>query len=147
MRPWCYLGGVIAAALLVPPAVAAETCSHKLLTSVDAELGPHNELLVHVKIDDQPETLLLDTGAVSSVMFENAVARLGLSRTSTRSTVFGVDGRPLDEMTSLPSLALGTAVSRGTQFPVSPAASGKRRRAAGRGLSAQLRCRDRSGGS
>jgi predicted aspartyl protease len=103
-----------------PAPALADGCSHRLFASAEAELGPYNQLLIHAKIDDQPVMLALDTGAAASVMFENAVDRFSLTRTITPSSVVGIDGRPLDLVTSVPSLAVGNAVSRGTLFPVAP---------------------------
>lgn len=108
------------AAFWVDTSHAATDCALKQIASIPAEVTPDNTLEVSVRINDVPAKIRIDTGGAVSVLNKKFAERIGMPIETMASTVYGLTGRALNEMTRVNSLQMGNSVSRNADFALMP---------------------------
>jgi predicted aspartyl protease len=122
MRGNRFLLAMTGAALFAVPAAAAECGPLKIVTSLPIRPAPGGSPVVDVQIADTPQTLLVDTGGVVSVITPDLVKTLKLPTTRAKD---GVEiktarGATSDMMVRLPSITIGNLRQEGAYFYVFP---------------------------
>jgi predicted aspartyl protease len=99
----------LAAATLTLPAIAAECTDLNLFAALDVKMLPSGRPAVEGMIGDRPETFLIDTGGVISMLTPRAVHELNLTtvRARDRVAMAVVSGARSDQMVQLPSITVG----------------------------------------
>ena len=69
----------------------------------------HNHLLVDGEINGQKIGVMLDTGAMKTIVFRSLAVRLGLTRKATGAQMFGVGGRSDVEVALVDEFKIGQA--------------------------------------
>ncbi len=103
-------------------ALAAECKPLGRIASLDIKMLPSGRPAVDVTVGDTPETFLIDTGGVISMVTPRTVRELKLTTTRARDRVLleGVNGAASDQMAQLPSITIGNLRQQGPYFYVLP---------------------------
>jgi len=110
-------------ALAASPALAAAECGPlKIVTTLPIRPVPGGSPVVDVQIADTPQTLLVDTGGVISVITPDLVKALKLPTTRAKDGVAikTARGATSDVMVRLPSITIGNLRQEGAYFYVFP---------------------------
>ncbi|HEX4295371.1 MAG TPA: retropepsin-like aspartic protease [Rhizomicrobium sp.] len=109
---------LLLAAGISAPAFADDACPPlTILTSVDMTIGNSGRVFVPAQIDGTPQNMLVDTGAFFSLLTENAVDALHLTRHSSKLLLVNVAGK--NTRTSVTaSFALGNLRADSVDFAV-----------------------------
>jgi predicted aspartyl protease len=118
------IGGILAAAgLALATCVGAATpkCSLVRIDEWSVRAGSHHPI-VEGSANGQPIGIMLDTGAVRSVILPSAARRLDLPRREARNyRMFGVGGETPAEVAQVDSFSIGPTVRRGMHLIVAGA--------------------------
>jgi predicted aspartyl protease len=115
------LGGiVVAAGLVLASGVGAATPKCSLVRIDEWSVRPGSRhLVVEGSANGQPIGIMLDTGAVRSLILHSAALRLDLPRRKARNyRMFGVGGETPVEVAQVESFSIGPTVRKGMQLIV-----------------------------
>jgi len=101
----------VALALVCSTAAAANTCKLIKIADLPVKLE-NNHVYVEGAINGRTIDIMLDTGAMRSLMPRPAATRLGLSRQETSFKSFGVGGGTTMEVVSINEFKIGGATRR-----------------------------------
>jgi predicted aspartyl protease len=101
-----------ALALFSSTAAVANTCKLAKIADLPVKLE-NNHVYVEGSINGRTMDIMLDTGAMRSLMPRSAATRLGLSRQQTSAKTFGVGGSTVMEVVSIDEFKIGGATRRG----------------------------------
>jgi predicted aspartyl protease len=101
-------------------AVQAETCQLKRVASLPMTIGQADEILVPGVFNDKKEgTVLIDTGAGTSMLSESVADELGLGRHRLNAEIFGAGGGSMRDGVSV-KLQFDKLVSPNATFVLAP---------------------------
>jgi len=102
--------------------MAAECKPLGIIAALDIKMLPSGRPGIDVMIGDTPETFLVDTGGVISMLTPRTVRELKLptTRARDRTLLTGVNGASTDQMVQLPSITIGNLNQKGPYFYLSP---------------------------
>jgi predicted aspartyl protease len=92
------------------------------IASLDIKMLPSGRPAIDVLVGGQPQTFLIDTGGVISMVTPRTVRQLNLPVTRARDRVLleSVNGAATDQMAKLPSITIGNLHQEGPFFYVLP---------------------------
>ncbi len=125
MKPWLY-AMLAAAALLAMPALAQDCKPLKLFASIPLSTSQDGrELYVPVRIGGQDKRLLLDTGAVVSMISDNVAKSLALGTYPASVRLYDSTGNHTNRYTKV-SLKIGALDLGESELMVSPGLNHRR---------------------
>src|SRR5262249_20630248 len=101
------LAALTIASTAVPAQAAAQCGDLNLLASLDVKTLPSGRPAIDGMIGDTPETFLIDTGGVLSMVTSRTVRELSLKTTRANMSLIGVNGASTDTVAQLPSITIG----------------------------------------
>ena len=108
------------ASMIALPAFAAECGPLMMVTSVPMRPIAGGPPGIDVLIADTHQTLLVDTGGVSSNVTKRTARELNLKSTPSNVTMTNVRGQKSDQTVRLASLAIGRLRQEGVYFQIDP---------------------------
>ena len=103
--------------IAVPAKAAAQCGDLNLVTSLDLRTLPSGRPAIDGMIGDTPETFLIDTGGVISMVTSRTVRELKLTTTTNRRMALtGVNGASTQTVAQLPSITIGRYRQQGVYF-------------------------------
>ena len=97
---------------------SAGECSLKRLASIPVTVSAGGSILMDVSIEQQPEQMMLDTGAGISMLARAFVERQNLPSVDSPIYAYGLTGKQLRQATRVRQFAIGKLITPGATFLV-----------------------------